>query len=194
MHEIERRTHHVHTQRSGGAPSSRLLPSKWCRASRLGARCNQRSVRGAVDERQFPENQQAPITFSGATTNACRDQSRVFGSAGFGDEEKVHVENIDAVKLTGRLEALETSCFFDISEDVTGFRAGMVAAFHVAVTDWAVSENVDGEVESVRMASVLTVKARKGACQLLCLGLAFRCTLRIYAIKVEKCCEAGKIL
>ena len=120
MHGMERRTHHVHTQHSGGAPSHRLPPSKWCRASRLGARCNQRFVRGAIDERQFPENQQAPITFSGATTNACRDQSRVFGSAGFGDEEGAHVETIDAVKLTERLKALETSCSLDISDDITG--------------------------------------------------------------------------
>jgi len=121
MHGMERRTHHVHTQHSGGAPSYRLLPSKWCRASRLGARCNQRFVRGAIDERQFPENQQAPITFSGATTNVCRDQSRVFSSAGFGDGGKAHVENIDAVKLTERLKALETSRLLDISEGVTGF-------------------------------------------------------------------------
>ena len=109
------RTHHAHT------PSYRLPPSNWCRASRLGTRCNQRFVRGAVDERQFPENQQAPIAFSGVTTNVCRDQSRVFGSAGFGDEEKAHVENIDTVKLIERLEALETSCSFDISDNVTGF-------------------------------------------------------------------------
>jgi len=118
---MERRTHHVHTQHSGGASSYRLPPSKRCRASRLGARCNQRFVRGAVDEKQFPENQQAPITFSGATTNECRDQSRVFDSARFGDEEGAHVENIGAVKLTERLEALGTSCLLDISEDVTGF-------------------------------------------------------------------------
>jgi len=124
-----------------------------------------------------PENQQAPVTFSGATTNVCRDQSRVFGSAGFGGEEGAHVENIDAVKLTERLEALETSCFFDISKDVTGFRAGMVAAFHVTVTDWAASENVSGEVVSVRMASVLTVRIRKGALAILllkaCISVCF---------------------
>jgi len=79
----------------------------------------QPTIRSA-DERLFPENQQAPITFSRATTNVSRDQSRVFDSAGFGDEEWAHVENIDAMKLTERLEALETSRLLDISGNLTG--------------------------------------------------------------------------
>jgi len=94
-HGVERRTHHVHTQDNGGAPSYRSPPSKWCRASRLKTWCNQRFIRGAVDGRQFSENQQAPIIFLRAITNVSRDQ--VFNSAGFGNEERAHVENIDAV-------------------------------------------------------------------------------------------------
>jgi len=116
-----KRTHHMHTQHSGSALLYRLHPSQWCRASRWGSWCNQRFVDGAVDERQFPENQQAPITFLGAITNVIRDQSRVFDSAGFGDEERADVENIDAVKLMEKLETLETSCLLDISRNVTGF-------------------------------------------------------------------------
>ena len=116
-----RKTYHAHTQYSGGAPSYRLPPSKCCRVSRLGIRCNQRFVRGAVDERQFSENQQAPITFSETSTHVSRDQSRVCESAGFGNEEGAHVENIDAVKLTEKLETLETSRLLDISGDLTGF-------------------------------------------------------------------------
>jgi len=78
-------------------------------------------VRGAVDERQFPENQQAPITFLGTITNVSRDQSRSSNSAGFGNEERADVENIDAVKSTEKLETLETSCSLDISGNMTGF-------------------------------------------------------------------------
>jgi len=37
-----------------------------------------------------------------------RDQSRVFDSAGFGNEERADVENIDTMKLTETLETLET--------------------------------------------------------------------------------------
>jgi hypothetical protein len=116
---MERRTHHVRTQHSSGAPAYRLPPSKWCHVSRLGTRCNQRFARGAVDERQFPENQQATITFSESTTNISRDQSRDLDGAGFDSEG--HVENINAVKLTEKLELLETSRLLNISGDVTGF-------------------------------------------------------------------------
>jgi hypothetical protein len=63
------------------------------------------------------KNQQAPITFSGSTTNICRDQSRVLNRAGFGNEEGTHIENIGAVKL----ETLETSRLLDVSGNVTGF-------------------------------------------------------------------------
>jgi len=35
-------------------------------------------------------------------------------------EERVHVENIDAVTLTEKLETLETSHLLDISGDVIG--------------------------------------------------------------------------
>jgi len=188
MHEMERRTHHVHTQHSGGASSYRMPPSKWCRASRLGARCSQRFVRGAVDERQFPENQQAPITFSGATTNVCRDQGKVFDSAGFGDEEGAHVENIDAVKPSEKLGALETSRLSDISGDVTSCSAGMVAAFHIAVTNGRRQKMrvVSGEVESVRTESVRMVRAHKGALAIVLL----RACISVYVcclVKVKKC-------
>jgi len=53
--------------------------------------------------------------------NVRRDQSRLFDNAGFGNEERPDVFNIDSVKLTQRLEALETSCLLDISGDVIGF-------------------------------------------------------------------------
>jgi len=75
----------------------------------------------SVDERQFPENQQAPMAFSGATTNITRDQSRAFDKAGFDNDKGCSVENIDVVKLTEKLETLETSRLLDISGDVTGF-------------------------------------------------------------------------
>jgi len=78
-------------------------------------------VRGAVDERQFPENQQALIAFLGAVMNVSRDQSRSSDSAGFGNKERAHVENIDAVKSTEKLETLETSRWLDISGDVIRF-------------------------------------------------------------------------
>ena len=84
-------------------------------------RCNQRFIHGAVDERQFPENQQASKTFLGAITNVSRDQSRSPDSVAFGNEERAHVENIDAVTLTKKLETLETSHLLDISGDVIGF-------------------------------------------------------------------------
>jgi len=73
----------------------------------------------SVDERQFPENQQAPMAFLGATTNIIRDQSRAFDRAGLTMIRGV--ENIDVVKLTKKLETLETSRLLDISGDVTGF-------------------------------------------------------------------------
>jgi len=78
-------------------------------------------VHDAVDERQVPENQEAPMTLLGAITNVSRDQSRVFDSAGFGNEERAYVENIDAMKLTEKLATFETSHLLDISQDVTGF-------------------------------------------------------------------------
>jgi hypothetical protein len=118
---MEWRTHHVHTQHSGGAPYHHLPPSNWCRASRLGTRCNQRFVLDVVDEKQFPGNQQAPTTFSGSTTSVRRDQSRVLDGAGLSNEEGAHVENIDAVKLTKKLETLETSRLLDTSGGVTSF-------------------------------------------------------------------------
>ena len=61
-----------------------------------------------------------PVAFSEATTHVSWDQSRVRESAGFGNEG-AHVESIDAVKLTDKLETLETSRLLDISGDVTGF-------------------------------------------------------------------------
>ena len=82
---------------------------------------NQRLVRGVVDERQFPESQQAPITFLGATMNVSRSQSRSSDGPEFGNEKRAHVENIDAAKSTEKLEALETRCLLDISGDVIGF-------------------------------------------------------------------------
>ena len=119
---MERRTHHIHTQDNGRAPSDRLPPSKWYRASQLGTRCNQRFIHGAIDERQFPENQQASMTFLAATMSVSRDQSRSSDSVGFGNEERAHVENIDAVTLTEKLEeTLETSHLLNISGDMTGF-------------------------------------------------------------------------
>jgi len=39
----------------------------------------------------------------------------------FGNEEKADVENIDAMKLTEKLEMPETSQLLDISGDVTDF-------------------------------------------------------------------------
>jgi len=36
-------------------------------------------------------------------------------------EERAHVENIEAVKSTEKLETLETSCLLGISGDVIGF-------------------------------------------------------------------------
>jgi len=93
---MERRMHHIHTQHSGGAPSYRLLPYRRCRVSRFGTRCIQRFIHGAVDERQFSD------------------------SVGFGNEG-ANVESIDAVKLTEKLETLETSHLLDINGDVTGF-------------------------------------------------------------------------
>jgi len=61
------------------------------------------------------------MTLLGDITNVSRDQSRVFNSAGFGNEERAHVENIEAMKLTEKVETLETSHLLDISQDVTGF-------------------------------------------------------------------------
>jgi len=120
-HGMERRTYHAHTQYSGGGPSYRLPPSKWRRASRLGTQSNPQFVHGAVNKRQLPENQQAPTTFLGTTTHVSRDRSRVLDSAGFGNEEGTHVENIDAVELAEKLETLETSRLLDISGDLTSF-------------------------------------------------------------------------
>ena len=50
-----------------------------------------------------------------------RVQSKVRESAGFGNEEGAHVENITAIKLTDKLETLETSRLLDISGDMAGF-------------------------------------------------------------------------
>jgi len=75
----------------------------------------------SVDERQFPENQQAPIAFSGATTNISMDESRAFNRAGFDNDKGPVFENIDVVKLTEKLETLETSRLLEISGDVAGF-------------------------------------------------------------------------
>ena len=61
------------------------------------------------------------MTVSEASTHVSRDQSRVCESAGFGNEEGAHVENIDAVKLTEKLKTLKTSRLLDISGDVAGF-------------------------------------------------------------------------
>jgi len=61
------------------------------------------------------------VTFLGAITNVSWDQSRSSDSAGFGNEERADVENIDAVKSTEKLETLETSCLLDISGEVIGF-------------------------------------------------------------------------
>ena len=60
------------------------------------------------------------IAFSEATTHVGRDQSRVRESAGFGNEG-AHVEKIDAMKLTEKLETLETSRLLDIRGDAVGF-------------------------------------------------------------------------
>ena len=98
-------------------------------------------VRGAVNERQPPENQQDSITCLGAITNVSRSQSRSSNSAGSGNEENAHIENIDAVTLTEKLETLET----DISGDVIRFRARRRGI------NGAASEKARGdEVESVR--------------------------------------------
>jgi len=68
----------------------------------------------------------------------------------------------------------------------------MVAAFHVAVTDWA-PQKMGGEVESVRTASVLTARAHEGALVIVllraCISVHFEDFC--YLIKVEKCREAG---
>jgi len=70
----------------------------------------------------IPRNQQAPITFLGAITDVSRDQSRSSDSVTFGNEERAHVETIDAVTLTEKLEeTLETSRMLDISGDMIGF-------------------------------------------------------------------------
>ena len=83
----------------------------------------------------------APIALSEATTYVSRDQSRVCESARFGTEEGAHVESIDVVKWTEKLETLETSRLLDVSGDVAAFepspkRDGVVSEMH-------------GEVESV---------------------------------------------
>ena len=114
---MERRTYHTHTQHSGVL----LLIVYFHLTVVVGTQCNQRFVRGAVNERQFSENRQATTTCLEATMHVNRVQSRVRESAGFGNEEGAHVENITAMKLTDKLETLKTSRLLDISGDTAGF-------------------------------------------------------------------------
>ena len=65
-------------------------------------------------------------------------------NAAFGNEDE---ENIDAVTSTEKLKTLDTSHLLDISGDVIGFLARRRGIYGTT------SENVRGEVESVRTAS-----------------------------------------
>jgi len=87
------------------------------------------------------------MTLLGAITNICRDQSRVFDSAGVGNEG-ADVEKIDTVKLTEKLETLETR-----DQSLARYQRGRDRLLSPPKRDGAASENLRSEVESVRTVS-----------------------------------------
>jgi len=123
------------------------------------------------------------MTFLGVITNVSRYQSRVFDSAGFGNE-RADVEKFDTVKLTETLETLDTR-----DQSLARYQRGRHRLLSPPKRDRAASENGRGEVKGVRTASVLAVRARKGN-----LGVALlRACISVYSVglfylvKVERC-------
>jgi len=123
------------------------------------------------------------MTFLGVITNVSRYQSRVFDSAGFGNE-RADVEKIDTVKLTEKLETLETR-----DQSLARYQRRRDRLLSPPKRESAASANVRGEVEGVRTASVLAVRASKGN-----LGVALlRACILVYSVglfylaKVERC-------
>ena len=115
---MEMRTHHIHTQHRGGARLIVYLhPNGVARVGwepTIGSWCCRRKT--------IPRKPASSNNF--LRSRHGRKQVSVYvlryDGPEFGNEKRAHVENIDTVKSTEKLEALGT-CLLDISGDVIGF-------------------------------------------------------------------------